>query len=116
MYDLKHIIGQVNFVREVEWLKEEKKKYLLFRYSKIILVDYSVLYAKEIWRHNSLIKYSYYWFTADNKLISGWDNAPHHPEIETFPHHRHHKEVSPSNETNLPGVFEFIDKIFNMAS
>jgi hypothetical protein len=31
----------------------------------------------------------YYWLTPDNQLKIGWDNAPHHVELENFPHHKH---------------------------
>lgn len=37
----------------------------------------------------NIIKYSFHWQTKEGKLIKRWDNAPHHPEIETFPHHLH---------------------------
>jgi hypothetical protein len=33
--------------------------------------------------------YSYHVQTAHGKLIKRWDNAPHHREIATFPHHLH---------------------------
>ncbi len=34
-------------------------------------------------------KYRYHWQTQSGKLIKRWDNAPHHPEIDTFPNHLH---------------------------
>jgi hypothetical protein len=37
----------------------------------------------------NIIKYSFHWQTKEGKLIKRWDNAAHHPEIETFPHHLH---------------------------
>jgi hypothetical protein len=48
-------------------------------------------------------KYRFHWQTKEEALIKRWDNARHHPEIDTFPHHLHdgadenvipHKEVS----------------------
>jgi hypothetical protein len=36
-----------------------------------------------------IIKYSFYWQTENRELIKRWDNAPHHPEISTHPHHLH---------------------------
>jgi len=38
------------------------------------------------------IDYSYHWQNKEKKLIKRWDNAPHHKEIETFPHHLHNGE------------------------
>jgi len=34
-------------------------------------------------------KYSFHWQRADGTLVCRWDNAPHHPELSTFPHHLH---------------------------
>jgi hypothetical protein len=80
---------------------------------KIILRDGSNLRIVEKYRHDQLIYYSYYWLTAANELIIGWDNAPHHPHLKTYPHHTHfagRKKPIASNERNLPAVLEFIAK------
>jgi hypothetical protein len=34
-------------------------------------------------------KYRHHWQDRDGLLIKRWDNAPHHPTVETFPHHLH---------------------------
>jgi len=34
-------------------------------------------------------KYRHHWQDGNGLLIKRWDNAPHHPAIETFPHHLH---------------------------
>lgn len=34
-------------------------------------------------------KYRYHFMNSDDQLIFRYDNAPHHPEIATFPHHKH---------------------------
>ena len=34
-------------------------------------------------------KYSFHWQAANGTLIRRWDNAPHHREIASFPHHFH---------------------------
>lgn len=35
------------------------------------------------------LKYRYQLLDKGHKSISRWDNAPHHKEVKTFPHHRH---------------------------
>ncbi len=37
----------------------------------------------------SVSKYSFQWQDDAGTLRFRWDNAPHHPEIETHPHHLH---------------------------
>ncbi|MCP4219919.1 MAG: hypothetical protein GY765_35130 [bacterium] len=83
------------------------------RYSKIILSDFSSLHIKEIWKNGEISKYSYYWFSAGSNLILGWDNAPHHINVTSFPHHRHTVDgVEPAEERNLPDVLEYLGNIF----
>ena len=36
-----------------------------------------------------VIKYSFHWQKDNGQLIKRWDNAAHHHEIETYPHHLH---------------------------
>lgn len=33
--------------------------------------------------------YRFHWMDQNKKLRRRWDNAPHHPEVATFPHHIH---------------------------
>ncbi len=54
-----------------------------------------------------LLKYGYHLQTRSGSLIIRWDNAWHHREIKTFPHHVHikdEKNVQPSEEMNLEKV------------
>jgi len=53
-----------------------------------------------------------YWLDRKNKMLIGWDNAPHHPELENFPHHKHinAKEIA-SYETSLESAMEVIRKL-----
>jgi hypothetical protein len=34
-------------------------------------------------------KYRHHWQDGEGRLRKRWDNAPHHPEIATFPDHLH---------------------------
>jgi len=47
----------------------------------------------EFWRRASegikREKYRYHLMDTQNQLIFRYDNAPHHPAIATFPHHKH---------------------------
>ena len=35
------------------------------------------------------LKYRFHLQTSENKMLARWDNAPHHPEVETHPDHLH---------------------------
>lgn len=63
------------------------------------LIDGSSLRVWEKRRNGELEKYSYYWLDEMNNLIIGWDNAPHHKQIESHPNHKHiGKEILPSHD------------------
>ena len=55
----------------------------------LYLKDGTNLRVTEQWDRATLKRYSYYWLTSTNELKTGWDNAPHHTRLETFPHHKH---------------------------
>ncbi len=69
---------------------------------KVVLIDGSTVRINEQHYHDTLEQYAYYWLDRDNDLITGWDNAPHHSHLQSFPHHKHvasQKNVQPSEET-----------------
>lgn len=54
----------------------------------IVFKDGSVLHFKEILLGEKR-QYRFHYMDERNNLISRWDNAPHHKELRTFPHHIH---------------------------
>ena len=60
------------------------------------------------------LKYRYHLQTSEGDLVVRWDNAPHHPEVETHPDHLHNAQsgVEPSFgmdiEQVLVGVLPFL--------
>jgi hypothetical protein len=75
------------------------------------LVDGSRLHASEIWMEGELHKYAYYWLTPSGEVIQGWDNAPHHPEVNTHPHHVHSAGlVYPSQVRSLLTVLDVLEQ------
>lgn len=55
------------------------------------------------------LDYSYHWQDKEQNLIMRWDNAPHHPEVATHPHHLHHDgTVKPSQEPTLAEILKMI--------
>ncbi len=47
--------------------------------------------------------------SKDGRMIFRYDNAPHHPEIATFPHHKHASEtIIPSS---MPAIKDLLNEI-----
>ncbi|MEK7439673.1 MAG: DUF6516 family protein [Chloroflexota bacterium] len=61
--------------------------------ARLSFYDASLLEAAETVRleDGDIIKdrYSYHYQESNGDIVFRYDNAPHHPEIETFPHHKH---------------------------
>lgn len=73
------------------------------------LRDGNNLRVIEQWHGQELLRYSYYWLTAENQLMIGWDNAPHHRHVATHPHHKHIGQptnMQSSQETKLEDVLQ----------
>ena len=72
------------------------------------------LRVAEQWAGEVLKRYSYYWLNSADELKVGWDNAPHHTQMESFPHHKHvgqRGNLQPSRETSLEEVMGVILKV-----
>ena len=82
---------------------------------KIYLKDDSTLHIyQSLFLLKLKFKYNYYWFKADNTLIIGWDNAEHHHQVSTMPHHKHvgtQDNIQESEEMTLEKVLKYITKI-----
>jgi hypothetical protein len=109
---IQEILDQFNdIIVETEFLNVTKIRDLIHYKSKIQFIDGSNLRISEKWHDQKLIQYSYYWLDDENNLIIGWDNAPHHPQVATYPHHKHvqqQTEVHDSYERDLTTILEFI--------
>ncbi len=79
--------------------------------AKFLLADGSSLRISEVFVDDELVKYSYYWLDESNNLIAGWDNAAHHPEVRSHPHHLHiPDQMVDSTIQNLEGVLDLLSK------
>lgn len=58
-----------------------------------------------------VITYSHHCTDADNNLFSRWDNTPHFPQLEGFPHHRHIGNPETVRPHSPMDIFRVLDKI-----
>ena len=88
----------------------------LFR-ARIFFWDGSCLTVDEVVDTHAgypeILRYSYT-YVKDDELVFRYDNAPHHPDLENFPHHRHTgpEEIpEASDQPPLKQVFREIEQI-----
>ncbi|MBT9139319.1 MAG: hypothetical protein DDT31_01903 [Syntrophomonadaceae bacterium] len=58
------------------------------------------------------LKYRFHWMDVNDGMVFRYDNAPHHPEIATYPHHKHikgEKMLGQSKEVGLKDVLVEIE-------
>jgi len=55
-------------------------------------------------------EYAYHYQDRDNQLIFRYDNAPHHPNVPNFPHHKHvNNGIESATPPHLGDVLREID-------
>lgn len=108
--NLRNIVEEFSDIVEViEKLEISEEEQVSKLKAKLNLCDGTILWVREIRFKKVMQAYSYYWLRPDQTIIVGWDNAPHHKEVESFPHHKHiGNKIDPSQEKNLRGVLSFI--------
>ncbi|AEA46574.1 toxin-antitoxin system TumE family protein [Archaeoglobus veneficus] len=89
-----------DFVLKVEFLGTKVRAYLVHGY------------VLDTYYNQTLGKYSYT-LIKDNKRIIGWDNAPHHISVDTYPDHFHDVDgkIKPSYLSGNP--LKDLDKVLN---
>jgi Family of unknown function (DUF6516) len=84
-------------VRDIEIVRRsirdtEFEKVLHYRYRVLLANGDMVEMTERVLEVQGVLevsKYRHHWQNRHGLLIKRWDNAPHYPAIETFPHHLH---------------------------
>jgi hypothetical protein len=105
LFNIKAIIISEPRIADFSVLREEvQDKIGLYRY-RLLFDDKSLpeMFERFDVRDGkvTVVKYSFHWQNADGMLIKRWDNAPHHPELLSYPHHIHDGRED-NVLTNLP--------------
>jgi hypothetical protein len=99
---------QFTHAKDIQVIEFYETQELQILSANALLKDGSKIYVHE---RISLDKshYSYHWQDRDDNLMLRFDDAPHHKEIETFPHHQHEgEEIKPLKQ---PTFDHFLQKI-----
>lgn len=89
---------------------ENRGNIALYIRLEIVFSDKSELHVREYFitiPEFTKIAYSYHYQDKENALIFRYDNAEHHPEIPTYPYHKHLMgSVTPSKAMTLNEIIE----------
>jgi len=102
-----HIIATLrhsSLVKDLEVIEVVEEESVQLLRVRAEIIDGSLLHLREaIFPQTS--KYSYHWQARTGELLMRWDNAPHHPEIPTYPDHKHEGEqISSSARVSVEEV------------
>lgn len=79
----------------------------------LLFIDFSVLeialFANKVQNKISIDKYRFHYMNKDGKLVFRYDNAPHHHEIPTFPHHKH--TSNKVMQSLMPSIKDILNEI-----
>ncbi len=87
-----------------------------FLRARLTLVDGSMLEFGEYVQATAsgdieVVTYSYHWADVNGELRKRWDNTPHFPDLEGFPHHLHDGAtglVRPSHPMSILRVLDIL--------
>ena len=111
------LVGQMTVVQSSDLQLEQRSLAIGFIRGEIYFMDGSFLHVRELvdlGRTPPLIKYVYRYQRAMGELVFRYDNAPHFPNIATFPHHKHIENESKVTETNPPDLAMVLNELENL--
>jgi Family of unknown function (DUF6516) len=98
-----------SFVKSYSTNDFRKSETVFYLNIKIHFVNNSELHVRE-YIDTEHRKYSFHWQSSNGDLIIRWDNAPHFPDLITFPHHKQlaSGEVTESYDISFEEILGFI--------
>jgi hypothetical protein len=83
---------------------------------RLLIIDSSILeiaiFATESRKTVSIEKYRLHYMNSTGQMLFRYDNAPHHPEIDSYPYHKHTSDrIVPSTMPTLKDILNEISAI-----
>lgn len=83
---------------------------------RLLFVHGSMLEFMEYLKEETRLKYRFHLINKEGDMVFRYDNAPHHRDISSFPHHKHLPgNVSESNEKSIMDVLDEIETLISNA-
>ena len=115
--ELQNLLRRSAFTENVDVEYEAKSKTVGLIHGTVGMVDGSTLQFMELVNIKrdriTRPKYRFHFMDSADKMVFRFDNAPHHPEVTTYPHHKHirgEEKPKPSKEIGLRGVLLEIEE------
>lgn len=81
---------------------------------RLLFVEGSMLEFMEYIKEENRLKYRFHMINKDGDMVFRYDNAPHHRDISSFPHHKHLSyNVSESTDKSIMDVLDEIEALIS---
>jgi hypothetical protein len=115
-----NLLATLPFVENPQINFEKRAEMVGFIRGAIEFTDGSALHYRELVDLRQplrLVMYAYHYQGVDGKLIFRYDNAAHHMQVNTFPHHKHigEKNIIAAQAPELEAVLSEIETIISAA-
>jgi hypothetical protein len=96
-------------------LREFSSKEGMLR-GRLLFVDGSILEFMEYLQEEDRLKYRFHLMDKEGNIVFRYDNAPHHKDVSTFPHHKHLSDnVAESDDKGIMDVLDEIEILMSNA-
>lgn len=110
--EIQHLIKSSIFVENVDVEYEVKSRNIGLVHGVLGLIDGSTLQFMELISIKgdriTRLKYRFHLMNANNEMVFRYDNAPHHPEIASYPHHKHIKGEEVPKQSEEVGLRDIL--------
>jgi len=108
------------FVENVDVEYEVKSRSIGIVHGILGMIDGSTLQFMELVniKRDKMIrlKYRFHLMAVNDEMVFRYDNSPHHPEISTYPHHKHVKGEEVPRRSKEVGLKDVLLEIEEMIS
>ena len=118
--EIQSLIRSSIFVENVDVEYEVKSRSIGIVHGILGMIDGSTLQFMELVNIKSdkmiRLKYRFHLMTVNDEMVFRYDNSPHHPEISTYPHHKHVKGEEVPRRSKEVGLKDVLLEIEEMIS
>lgn len=118
--EIQSLIRSSIFVENVDIEYEVKSRSIGIVHGILGMIDGSTFQFMELVNIKSdkmiRLKYRFHLMTVNDEMVFRYDNSPHHPEISTYPHHKHVKGEEVPRRSKEVGLKDVLLEIEEMLS
>jgi len=118
--EVQSLIRSSIFIENVDVEYEVKSRSIGIVHGVLGMIDGSTLQFMELIsiKRDKMIrlKYRFHLMNVNDEIIFRYDNAPHHPEIATYPHHKHVRGEKVPRQSKEIGLKDVLLEIGEMIS